>query len=343
MPTLNYTRRLENLQNRKFDRELSKSVMSESLSAKTVPANIKYLVESMRPIDKTYNDKTIVAAERVQEHLKNGFDLTFTPVYKRQGSVTTNTNIKVHSDFDLLVVINDYHFLAPGIPVNDPYTKSDSDEDMVEFRKQATKILKGIYDEVDTSGEKSISVVNKSLHRKIDVVFCYWYHGQQYIDNNSEYYRGVSLYNFTKKARAKNDFPFAHIHQVNSKGDNTFDGSRRGIRLLKTLRADSETSIDLSSFQLTSIVHPIENLLLRYSAGNELAIAKAISAELKLQIDDSSHRQAIVSPNGIEKPLYDDKVVPELKKLKTDLDTLIEDTSKEILSSRIIEKAMMTY
>lgn len=343
MATLNYTKRLSNLQDRKFDRELNESLISKTFSASQLPENVKYLVESMRPIDQKYNNRTIDAAGRVQKHLQDGYNLHFNRAYRTQGSVRTATNIKVHSDFDLLTVIDRYSFNAPGIPNESDYTSSNPDDDILELRTQSVKILKNIYDEVDDRGEKSISVFNKSLNRKVDIVFCFWYHIEDYIKTQNEYYRGVYLYNFPAK-RKESDFPFAHISQVNAKGDNTTDGSRRGIRLLKTLRADSDTELKiLKSFHLTTIVHSIPNLNLNYSAGNEITIAKSMSDEMKKILDDPDYRKQIKSPNGTETPLAKDETVPEIKLLKADLDTLIEDSAKEILSSPVIKKAILTY
>lgn len=341
MAIKNYTQRLANLQNRKFDSELNESLISKSFSSKEIPDNVKYLVESMRPIDKKYNEKTIEAASRVQKHLENGFNLHFKRAYKTQGSVTTGTNIKVHSDFDLLTVINSYYYPEESDPKN-VYTYSDPNEDIIELRKQAVNILKSIYDEVDDSGEKSISIFNKSLNRKVDVVFCYWYHSKKYEETKSEYYKGIYLFKFPTKTKIK-DFPFATIENVNYKGDNTSDGSRRGIRLLKNLKADSDLKINLSSFQLTSIVHSIDDELIKYSVGEELKIALAMSKEMEKLINSSIYRKSVKGPNGTENPLEKDETVIEIKKLKSDLDSLIEDSSKEILSSPIVKRAILTY
>src|SRR5690606_33827546 len=114
-------------------------------------------------------------------------------------------------------------------------------------------IMKEIYDRVDDTGAKSISIYNKNLRRKVDIVFAYWFDTPRYYEYNDEYYRGVQLYDFPKRVRQSTDYPFAHIQNVNQKGSNTNDGSRRGIRLLKNLKADSDQSIDLSSFQLATI------------------------------------------------------------------------------------------
>jgi len=345
MAALDYTKRLTNLQNRKFDRELNESLISKSFSAGQLPDNVKYLVESMRPIDQKYNAKTIDAAGRVQKHLENNLDLHFNRAYRTQGSVRTATNIKVHSDFDLLTIIDRYFY--PEISNGNVYKDSDPDEDIKELRRQATKIMKGTYDQVDESGEKNISIYNKSLSRKVDIVFCFWYNSQKYeeskADRNDEYYRGIYLYKFPNGPKQK-DFPFAHIFQVNSKGNLTTDGSRRGVRLLKNLRADCDTELKvLKSFQLTTIVHSIGNSSLLYTAGNEITIAKAISNEMNHLILDPTHRKGIKSPNGIETPLAKDEIVPEIKRIKEDLDILIEDSSKEVLSSQVIRKAILTY
>ena len=341
MATLDYTSRLQNIQNRKFDKELNESVISKSFSSTEIPANIKYLAESMKKIEQKYNSRTIDAANRVQKHLQDNYTLHFNRAYKTQGSVKTDTNIKVHSDFDLLTIIDRYHFLEPGLPNDNSYTETSPDDDIKELREQSVKILKNIYDEVDTSGAKSISIFNKSLNRKVDIVFCFWYHSKKYLETNEEHYKGIYLYDFPAKKK-KRDYPFAHINNVNHKGNTTTDGSRKGIRLLKNLRADSETEIKLDSFQLTSIVHTIENSSLNYTFGNELLIAKAISDELNLMINEPTHRKAITSPNGTESPFQKDEDVPQLQKLKTDLDTLIIDSAKEI-NSPLIRKALTNY
>lgn len=341
MANLNYSRRLQNLQQRKFDNELNESLISKSFSNINIPDNVKYLIESMRPIDTKYDARTFDAAARVQKHLENGFDLHFSRSYENQGSVMTKTNIKVHSDFDLLTIVEGYQYLETSNPSNS-YTASNPNDDIIELRRQSVKILKSIYDEVDDSGEKSISIFNKSLNRKVDIVFCFWYHSDKYLETKSQYYKGVYLFKFPTKTKKK-DFPFATIANVNSKGNRTKDGSRRGIRLLKSLKADSEPQIKLSSFHLTSIVHSIDDELINYSSGEELKIAQAISGKLKNIIENSVYRKSIKGPNGLENPLENDKILPELKHLKIDLDGLIEDSSKEILNSSIIKKAILTY
>jgi len=124
MAVLDYNKRLANLQSRKYDPGLREYAVTNKFSASDVPADVKYLFESMRPIDQKYNAKTIQAAENVRTHLERDFNLHFQRDYRTQGSVKTNTNIRVHSDFDLLTLVNKYfyeeqavaQFTLPQIP-----------------------------------------------------------------------------------------------------------------------------------------------------------------------------------------------------------------------------------
>jgi hypothetical protein len=328
MANLNYTRRLENLANRRYDPLEQRVNLSESFSKSTLPENLKYLMESMLPISKKYNDITEQAATNVMTHLERALSLSFSRNYRKQGSVMTDTNIKLYSDIDLLSIISDYSFLAPALcPPQFPY-QGVPESDIETLRKQSTAILKMQYDEVDDSGTKSISIFNKNLKRKVDVVFSFWYNTSEYESKNDEYYRGIYLYDFSKKSKQL-DYPFAHISAVNYKGDRTAGGSKRGVRLLKTLKADSETDIRLSSFQLTTIAHTIDNSQLLYYPGQELTIAISLSNEVGKLIDNSTYRKGITSPNGTENPLTDDACIPCLRALKRDLDLLIQDCASE--------------
>jgi hypothetical protein len=337
---INYSKRLESLQRRKFETVLNESLTAKSFGTKEIPENVKYLLESMRPIGKKYNARTLEASDKAESHLENNFNLHFSRAYRRQGSVETDTNIQVHSDIDLLTIIDRYYFLHPNLPNDEPYTLSDPDEDIKKLRSQAFTIFSKVYDEVDNSNEKCISIYNKNLKRKVDIVFGYWYHTEDYERTKDEYYRGVKL----KSRSAMPDYPFAHIQLINAKGDNTLDGSRMAIRLLKTLRADCDKELKLiKSFQLTSVVHAIDNQQLFYEKGMEIDIAKAVSNELEHLISDTDYRRSIKSPNGCETPFWDSDIVPEFQLLKTDLDELITDSTMEISKGLVVKNAIKLY
>lgn len=338
MAILNYNKRLANISNRKFDAGLNESVSSKLFSSHVLPENIKYLVESMSPIGPKYNSRTIEAAERVKNHLEKGLDLHFTRAYRNQGSVVTKTNIKTHSDFDLLAIVNKYFYPAPSLPNPNPYRDSDPNSDIKQLRSQSLIILKGIYSEVDDSSEKCLCIFNKDLHRYVDVVFGFWYNTEEYDKNNNEYYRGVKL----THSHASPDFPFAHANNVNYKGESTEDGSRRAIRLLKNLAADCDTEIKLlRGFHFTTVVHDIANELIRYNKINDIAIAQAVSNQLDRIINDTVYRVLLKSPNGTEHPLNKEGMVSEFTLIKQDLDTLIADSSREYTTSNSIRNTIL--
>lgn len=292
----------------------------------------------MVPIPQKSTDKTIEAAKRVQTHLETGFDLPFSRAYRTQGSIMTNTHIKT-SDFDLLTIIDAYRYLEEGIPRGSTYQGVPSD-DIAELRSQSLEILKGIYSDVDDSNEKCISIVNKSLKRKVDVVFAFWYSTMDYVRTNLEFYRGIIF----KPAQLPPDYPFAHIANVNDKGTQTLDGSRKGIRLLKSLKEDCEDELkEIKSFHLTSIVHSMNDQQLIYFPGNEILIASAISRHLDFLLNNAISRNLIKSPNTFEYPLADDKILPDMKRLKEDLDLVIEDASKDLQKSEVLRKAILSY
>ncbi len=338
---LDYKQRLINVQNRKFDGYLNEGFTSKNFSSSALSGKVKYLLEAMMPIGQKSNDRTIQASQNVQTHLETGLDLHFERDYKRQGSVETDTNIRV-SDVDLLAIIRRYHFLQPGMPNDSPYTESDPDQDIAELRKQSVKILKEQYDIV-AEKEKCVTIINKNLKRNVDVVFAFWHNNPEYEINQEIYYRGIKI----GSRGAKVDYPFAHIHCVNQKGKLTADGSKRAIRLLKTLVEDCETAKvdELSSFHLTTIVHQIENSQLMYAPGatTDLEIAKSVSKMLYDVINIEEFRKSLQSPNGCEKPLAGQGLVRELKIIKADLDELIADVQAEISSNYMTKARILTY
>lgn len=341
MANLDYDRRLINLSTRRFDVNMGRADLSDSFGKSILPKNLEYLIESMRPIGKKYNDITLQAAENVKKHLERDLDLHFGRAYRTQGSVMTSTNIKLHSDIDLLTIIDRYHFLEPALcPPQNPYRDSEPEDDIVALRRQSTRIMKAQYDEVDDSGHKSISITNKNLRRKVDLVFSFWYHTQEYKDRGDEFYCGIQLYDFPAKRKIL-DYPFAHLRNVNWKGDQTNDGSRKGIRLIKTLKAD-ESRIQLSSFELTCLVHSIDDSNLYYRNREELKIAIAISGHIGRMLEDSTFRKNIQSPNGTDHPFKEDKCLPSLRILKEDLDLLIRDCAGE-LNNYFTKQSLLLY
>ena len=102
--------------------------------------------------------------------------------------------------------------------------------------------------------------------------------------------------------------------------------------MLKNIRSDSDNK--LNSFQLTTIIHSIENQELPSAIGTEIILANNISKQLNHLINNPTYRRSIQSPNGTENPLTDD-CVKEMEKMKEELDTLVSDGYLEMKSSNL--------
>lgn len=338
---ISYNRRMQNLRERRYDSELQKAILAESFSEK-IPDSIKYILESMQPIEDSYNKKTTEAARRVEELISKNLTTPFKVEFRRQGSTVSNTNIKTYSDIDLLALIGSYHYVQEPLKIVSPYT-GDAFADIKELRRQIVNILTNTYDEVDSSGSKSIKLVNKGLKRSVDVVPAFWLNIAKYEETWQEYWRGVHLFDFKKSERLKADFPFAHIEQVNDKGNATSDASKKAIRLLKTLKADAESEVKISSFQLTSIAHSIENARYNVPAMSGLDIGLLISEHLGHLLNNPDVRRNVKSPTNVENPLSEESVVPPMRQLKSELDQILVDCSKEINQYTNLKETVKRY
>ena len=61
--------RLSKLENRRFDRAIQKAILSENYSKSLLKGSVKYALESMLPLDKSYMERTFEAAEKIKNHL----------------------------------------------------------------------------------------------------------------------------------------------------------------------------------------------------------------------------------------------------------------------------------
>ncbi len=326
----NYTQRLDKLKERRLDDIFQKAILSESFSDISISESVKYALESMSPIDPSYTENTYLASENIRNNLTKGLNNKgLTVEYRHQGSVETGTHIKLHSDIDILVFTQKYHNVEPPLTPLSPY-QGDALADLKELRNECYNVLNSTYNQVDNSKAKSIQVFPTNPKRKVDIVPANWVNTQDYQTTTNEKYRGIHIYDKDNHLRQK-DFPFMHIANVKSKNAIVNGGLAKLVRLLKTLKVDAEYEIDLSSFEITSIVYNMENHALNKSKHQELLLLNEGSRQLDKVITDKLYRDSLMSPNGKESVFgtSETKIV-ELKKLKLELDELIEDITEEL-------------
>jgi hypothetical protein len=339
----NYSKRLENLRNRRFDDQLQKAILTESFSTTRLGESLKYVLESMRPIDHEYTLKTLKVSESIQTYLKNGLQKENIEVsFRHQGSVETDTNIRIHSDIDILTIIETFFSLEPPQEPAIPY-KGDPLKDLLDLRKKSYNILDSIYDQVDDSNSKSIKVFPTNPKRKVDVVFSNWYNSNEYEKLRNEIYRGVKIYDRDTNTR-KIDFPFLQASAINSKDIQVLGNLKKLIRLMKTLKVDADYEINLSSFEISSCLYSIPNPDLYILNDFQLRLLPIASQQLNLLVTDDEYRNNILSPNGKEKVFKasDNKVI-ELKKLKLEIDELIADLKEELQTNQLLIEERIAY
>ena len=326
----NYTQRIEKLKKRRLDENLNKANLSESFSKSDISESIKYALESMAEIDSDYTKNTYLASEKISSNLTNGLSKKGISVeFRHQGSIETNTHIKIHSDIDILVFTKKYTSKEPPLTPTNPYD-GDPLADLKQLRQDSFDVLNAIYNQVDNSNAKAIEVYPTNPKRKVDVVTSNWLDTYLYETTGSEVFRGVRVYNKELHSR-KDDFPFMHIKRVNDKDMLVNGGLRRLTRLLKTLKVDADYEIKLSSFEIVSSVFAMSNVSLTKPSTQYLLLLSEGSQHLNKLITDKNYRENLLSPN--EKELVfgeNESKVVELKKLKLELDELIQDIIEEL-------------
>ncbi|GEM_PF-446467 len=357
----NYDKLLEKVKNRRSDFDIQgkfqKSILTESFSKSGIPKTIKYVYESMEPVTDEYTQKTFSEAERVQSQITDGIRTAGGVIqsvkFDYQGSVPSNTHIKVHSDLDILVIHDEFYYgdpmVAPKIPYyGEPY------KELKELRTNIFNRLSSRFYAATVSNEKPkcIQISGGSLQRKFDVLVCSRFNSQEYVTTKFDHLRAISLYDNNANS-CQEDHPFKHIYAVNKK-DSLFyiDGNfKKVVRLLKSLKVDADVFIDLSSFMITSVMYHMSDL--EYMAMDDKMSTLLVnsSGHLDKILTNKEYREKLMSPNG-EEPLFKGDythTLTEIRKLKKELDTTIIDLAKDLqeidshVSRQQLEKAGPAY
>lgn len=339
---IDYNQRLDNLKKRRFDDELQKAVLSESFEKSKYGNTMKYVLESMMPIDKNYTENTLFASGRVQKQIKEGLaKLGYEIEFEHQGSVPLNTHIRTYSDIDLLVVNQQSFSLEPPLTPSSAY-QGNPVEDLKSRREEVLNILKTTFTacSLDNKNSKALSISGGSLRRKIDIIFCSWLYSETWEQYKLDYLKGINFLDRDNHRRIK-DYPFLHIKRINDR-DILVDGNeKRLIRLLKNLKADSDRKIKLSSFEITCVVHTMSDVQLKQPIQKALRLLEYCSVHMNNLITDEGYRDNRFSPNGKEKLNFN---LAEIKKLKEELDEIISDIYSEIKPLyESFEKAEVQY
>ena len=295
--------RLEKLRNRRIDPLIKVSESREVYRRLTdEDSAVQYVVGAMQPIDPDYTSRTLEERKRVEEQLDKGYKgVNLAVDFEYQGSVTNDTHIRAHSDVDLLTVESRWFAIQPPNKPAIPY-QGDPVQDLRQLRIQGVKILKTAFPAatVDESGSKAINISGGSLRRKIDVIACAWWHTVEFFAEKKKHALGVEILDNDKGGRISNK-PFLHNRRIEDRDAAMNGGLRKLIRLLKSLKYDSDDRIELSSYDIAGIAYNTPDDWLSSRGGHDLILLKNCQNFLHHLLQNPVNRNSLEVPNGTRK------------------------------------------
>jgi hypothetical protein len=340
-----YTR-LERLQKRRLDPLMKVAGLNEVYNRLKEEPAIVYAVSAMQPIDPDYTKNTFEECGRVEEQLQAGFAADGIAVdFDHQGSVTNDTHIRAHSDIDLLSAEKKFFGVEPPNTPKYPY-HGDPIADLRKIRSTTSKTLRAKFPKatVDESGSKSVKIEGGSLRRKIDVIACNWLQTVEYVQDPQKHWLGVEVLDNDNGRRIANK-PFLHNKRIEERDVRTNGGLRKLIRLLKSLKYDSDDKIDLSSYDIAAITYNMPEDKMRFVTGGDLQLLQNCYDYLLNISLNSNLREAMEVPNGTRKVFCSEGATEAgLRQMTLAVGTLLEEIKLGLgRSMKKIAEARVSY
>lgn len=329
--TISYKTALGNMRHRRLGDDAISVLKSELYESRGKSDATRYALGAMQEVDPDYTRISIEEGDRVKSHLDSALSTNLT--FRYQGSVPLNTHIRRGSDIDLLV-IHDAFFMydtkgCKAVHYNGGY---DGLTAMIQLRKDCEESLKSRYyaATVDTSGAKSIALSDGSFKRKIDVVPANWYDTCRYQEYGHEYFRDIQVLDKTVPERIKNS-PFMFMHEINMKDQRTNGGAKKVIRMLKNIKNDSGHNIELSTYDITSLIWHMPDEMLIVNQFMELSLLANTQDYLNYLYHKESYAKALMTPDNSRVILNEAIKWDGLQRLSYEVDTLSKSVYEEIV------------
>jgi len=267
---------------------------------------VRYAIGAMAAVNSQSTDISINEGNRVADTLISMLETSGINAIKRmQGSVALDIHIEGHSDVDMLIICSDTVLVqTPKLDGSKCYTsdKRPMVEIVADLRNQSESKLTTRYYQatVDCTNNKSIALEGGSLRRKVDIVPSCWYRSHDYQRTGKEYDSGVQIYH-KKEHKLIGNFPFKHIHRVNSRDVEYSGNLKKVIRLLKNIVADmpdykKNKAKALSSYDLAGIAFHMETGL-DVPSYMSLSLVEHTRQHLALLKASSAYRDALQVPD----------------------------------------------
>lgn len=339
------TSRLDRLRARRveaYEKRASLNEVYDSDKLRSEGTAVKYALGAMQPIDADYTQNTYREGDRVKNQLeKAGLACEF----EYQGSVTSDTHIRARSDIDLLTLTCRFVTVdAPG-PVSNPYG-GNTIADLLALRRDSITVLRDKFPEatVDATGSKSVSIEGGSLRRKIDVVSSNWRNTERYGQTRQLRDRGVDILDSRAQSTIRN-LPFLHNDRIHSKDQATTGGLRKAVRLLKSLRYDSEKGVDVSSYDIAAIAFRMDESQLTVYRGTELLLVERCKQHLDTLAGNQAYRESLNVPNDTRRIFCAEGAsLAGLNQLRREVDQLLHEIQNDLSRSfRKLAAARIDY
>lgn len=319
-------------------------LLTEDASKGITRNNVRYITRAMKEIPDHLTRQILSDGARVGNTVINDSGLNATQ--RTQGSVPLNIHIEAASDVDMLIVTKDVLLVAqPELP-DSRYVDSTISipEALLDIRANALSVLKkrGLLFE---NNSKSIKVKADNIACDVDIVPSCWYDTSAYQASKNEVDRGILIMDKDTLAKDEN-FPFKHMELIESKDKRCQGKSKKVIRLLKTLKYDSQyrQEIKLSSYDIASLVYTMDDRVLNRSRDFELL---AESYRYMSFLKDNMHiAKELDTPDETRKIFNTENKLASLTHLINELLSVSEDivATEGLRSKNIYESlASMSY
>ncbi len=343
---VDYARRLNNLRARRLGleprdiafreaTELAKALtLEEAYEKRSKAGALRYALGTMQEVDPASTKVSVDEGERVRAQLQDGLPGEgAAATFDYQGSVPLNVHIRGTSDVDLLVLQAEFLSYDPTGPAASSYLPIQIDRAarMAGLRKACETVLaRRFYGaKVDTTGGKAVSVSGGSLRRKVDVVPAHWDDTATYQASWQKHDRQIYVLDQDTQALTANR-PFMHMKQINDKDAVTLGGTKKAVRMLKNLRKDAEKEIELSSYDIASIVWNFPDPALTQPSYLEIALITATQMQLRQMLANRPTTDLLKVPDGSRKVMDSAEKYGELEKLAREVDQLVLDIAREV-------------
>lgn len=302
----------------------------------------RYAIGAMQAVGKKYTEVSVQTGERVASQLRDrlakaGIDAEF----RLQGSVPLDVHIKRVSDVDVLAIRKDFcTYNNTGVQAlqggyRNPSQRTSSGV-LSSLRQQVESDLVDAFPaaKVDKTGAKAVKVSGGSLQRSVDVVPAHWYDTKEYQASGRQADRAVTIYN-KKTGETIDNLPFLHIERVTCRCDSINGGLRKAIRLCKSVKADSDRDIQLSSYDIAAIMYHADMSALRLGQYSDLAVLTETQRHLDAIYQDPSAAGKLWVPDG-SRVIFDTSEKRDwLLRLSVEMDELLQNVYQENFPGQI--------